>query len=224
VRSPLVSWVVFERLGGVGAYICARGGVQPAVVTGISCLTGIVGALLLALASQPVHVLVAGLVLLFSYTLDCVDGQLARSTGQATERGAWLDVIADAIVIAFVTVSLMYALLQDAGGSLSALLIAGAYGAARTVSLLTAAIVIRNSTGMRLDGTWAALRSAYVAATDTPVAYVALCSARLWPDALAVVVILYAALTLLQTAVSAEHFFKRQMRDRVPVAKEEVTP
>jgi phosphatidylglycerophosphate synthase len=224
VRSPLISWLVFERLGGAGAYLCARAGVSPAAVTVAGCLTGITGALLLALASEPLHALVAGLVLLFSYTLDCVDGQLARSTGRTSERGAWLDVVADAVVVAFVTVALTYALLLNGAGPLSALLIGGAYGASRTASLLTASIVIRNSTGMRVDGTWGLLRKAYVATTDTPVTYLAFCLARLWPDGLVAVIIVAAILTSVQTAVSAGHFFRQRPSDRIPTTATKVTP
>ncbi len=72
----------------------ARRGLTPDQVTSVSMLLGLAAAAGFALGSRPG--LVAGAVLLqLAFTLDCVDGQLARYTRRFTARGAWLDAIFD---------------------------------------------------------------------------------------------------------------------------------
>jgi hypothetical protein len=72
----------------------ARLGVSPNAVTVLSMVLGVVAAGLFALGSRPA--LVAGaLVLHAAFTLDCVDGQLARYTGAFSALGAYLDAVFD---------------------------------------------------------------------------------------------------------------------------------
>jgi hypothetical protein len=72
----------------------ARLGVSPNAVTVLSMVLGVVAAGLFALGSRPA--LVAGaLVLHVAFTLDCVDGQLARYTGAFSALGAYLDAVFD---------------------------------------------------------------------------------------------------------------------------------
>lgn len=205
--SPFLSQLLFERLGGVIAYVCARLGVPPAAVTVLSGATGIAGALVLASASDASGVLAAGLLLVLSYCLDCADGQLARATGMTSARGAWLDVAVDSIVIAFLTASLSSILPTDGRASIVGVVLAGGYGAARMLNLWTASVVRDDGGGFRLTGAPAALRAAYVAVIDTPVAYVLLCATRLDDLWFAVAVATLALMTLTQALVSAQHHF-----------------
>jgi phosphatidylglycerophosphate synthase len=207
VKSPLVSWMLFERIGGALAYPLARLGTPPAVATLLGGATGIIGALLLATAGDGGDAVLAAVVLLLSYSLDCTDGQLARATLRTSDMGAWLDVAVDAVVIAFITVALCYALLAGGDPPVLALLLAGAYGGSRTVSLLTSSRVQSGSGGMRLTGVSSLLRTAYVAAIDTPIAYVALCACRVVPDALRAGIIILTVMTATQTVVSAHAYF-----------------
>ena len=72
----------------------ARRGWTPNFVTSISMLVGVLAAL--AFATGDRWGLVLGAVLLqAAFTLDCVDGQLARYTRTFTPLGAWLDSIFD---------------------------------------------------------------------------------------------------------------------------------
>jgi CDP-alcohol phosphatidyltransferase-like enzyme len=72
----------------------ARRGLTPNQVTTVSLLVGLVAAA--AFATGDRWGLVAGAVLLqVSFTLDCVDGQLARYTLTFSSLGAWLDSIFD---------------------------------------------------------------------------------------------------------------------------------
>jgi hypothetical protein len=73
---------------------CARHGLTPNQMTTVSMAMGVVAAALFALGSRPG--LVGGAVVLqAAFTIDCVDGQLARYTRQFSKLGAWLDSIFD---------------------------------------------------------------------------------------------------------------------------------
>jgi phosphatidylglycerophosphate synthase len=208
VRSPLVSWILFERLGGLLAYAGARLSVGPGAVTLLGGAVGAAGAVLLATAHTLTAAAAAGAVLLVSYVLDCVDGQLARATGRTSALGAWLDVTIDAVVIAFTAAALAVALPADGTAPGVAVLLAGAYGASRVASLHTAARVSsEDGGGMRLTGTSALLRQGYVALMDTPVVYVALCASRPVPVAFRTVILVVTVMTVVQTVVSARHHF-----------------
>jgi phosphatidylglycerophosphate synthase len=72
----------------------ARRGLTPNVVTTVSMGVGVVAAAFFALGSRAG--LVVGAVLLqAAFTLDCVDGQLARYTRTFSKFGAWLDSVFD---------------------------------------------------------------------------------------------------------------------------------
>jgi phosphatidylglycerophosphate synthase len=72
----------------------ARHGLTPNQVTTASMLVGVLAAVAFALGSR--WGFVAGAVLLqVAFTLDCVDGQLARYTLTFTKFGAWLDSVFD---------------------------------------------------------------------------------------------------------------------------------
>jgi phosphatidylglycerophosphate synthase len=72
----------------------ARRGLTPNVVTTVSMAVGVAAACAFAVGSRAW--LVVGAVLLqAAFTLDCVDGQLARYTLTFTKFGAWLDSVFD---------------------------------------------------------------------------------------------------------------------------------
>jgi phosphatidylglycerophosphate synthase len=76
------------------ARFAARHGWTPNVVTTVSMAIGLVASAAFATGSRAG--LVAGAVLLqAAFTMDCVDGQLARYTRQFSKLGAWLDSIFD---------------------------------------------------------------------------------------------------------------------------------
>ena len=206
--SPPLSWAVFERIGGALAWGLARFRTPPAVPTLLGGAVGIAGAVALGAASDTGGQIAAGVLLLLSYALDCTDGQLARATHRTSARGAWMDVATDATVIGFVTAALSAALLAHGHGPMAAMLVAGAYGAARTVSLFTSTLVRSSDGGIRLTGLRSVLRSGYVALIDTPVGYLALCAARPSPSVLVAVVVILTVLTAGQALVSARHHFR----------------
>ena len=73
---------------------CARRGFTPNQVTTASLLTALLAATSAATGTR-IGFVVAGLLLLASFVLDCADGQLARYSLQYSTLGAWLDATFD---------------------------------------------------------------------------------------------------------------------------------
>ncbi|GAA3486761.1 hypothetical protein GCM10018987_08400 [Streptomyces cremeus] len=73
---------------------CARRGFTPNQVTTASLVTALIAAGCAATGTRGGYV-AAGLLLLFSFVLDCTDGQLARYSLQYSTMGAWLDATFD---------------------------------------------------------------------------------------------------------------------------------
>ncbi|WP_405824453.1 CDP-alcohol phosphatidyltransferase family protein [Streptomyces sp. NBC_01390] len=73
---------------------CARRGLTPNQVTTASLLTALIAAGSAATGTRGGYV-VAGVLLLVSFVLDCTDGQLARYSLQYSTLGAWLDATFD---------------------------------------------------------------------------------------------------------------------------------
>jgi hypothetical protein len=76
------------------ARFCARRGWTPNQMTTVSMVIGTLAAAAFALGTRPG--MVAGAILLqAAFTIDCVDGQLARYTRTFSKLGAWLDSVFD---------------------------------------------------------------------------------------------------------------------------------
>lgn len=73
---------------------CARRGLTPNQVTTASLITALIAAGCAATGTRTGYV-AAGVLLLFSFVLDCTDGQLARYSLQYSTMGAWLDATFD---------------------------------------------------------------------------------------------------------------------------------
>ncbi|GAU65641.1 hypothetical protein SSP35_02_00070 [Streptomyces sp. NBRC 110611] len=73
---------------------CARRGLTPNQVTTASLITALIAAGCAATGTRGGFV-AAGFLLLFSFVLDCTDGQLARYSLQYSTMGAWLDATFD---------------------------------------------------------------------------------------------------------------------------------
>jgi phosphatidylglycerophosphate synthase len=72
----------------------ARCGLTPNIVTSVSMVVGVLAALAFA-AGTRAWLVVGAVLLQAAFTLDCVDGQLARYTLTFTRFGAWLDSMFD---------------------------------------------------------------------------------------------------------------------------------
>ncbi|MFE9444155.1 DUF5941 domain-containing protein [Streptomyces sp. NPDC006602] len=73
---------------------CARRGLTPNQVTTASLITALIAAGCAATGTRGGFV-AAGILLIFSFVLDCTDGQLARYSLQYSTLGAWLDATFD---------------------------------------------------------------------------------------------------------------------------------
>ena len=73
---------------------CARRGLTPNHVTTASLLTALIAASCAATGTR-VGFIAAGVLLIASFVLDCVDGQIARYALQYSTLGAWLDATFD---------------------------------------------------------------------------------------------------------------------------------
>ncbi|WP_031481068.1 DUF5941 domain-containing protein [Streptomyces bicolor] len=73
---------------------CAHRGLTPNQVTTASLLTALIAAGCAATGTRGGFI-AAGLLLIFSFVLDCTDGQLARYSLQYSTLGAWLDATFD---------------------------------------------------------------------------------------------------------------------------------
>ncbi|MCF1510837.1 DUF5941 domain-containing protein [Streptomyces glomeratus] len=73
---------------------CARRGLTPNQVTTASLLTALIAAGCAATGTRGGFI-AAGVLLIFSFVLDCTDGQLARYSLQYSTLGAWLDATFD---------------------------------------------------------------------------------------------------------------------------------
>lgn len=73
---------------------CARRGLTPNQVTTVSLLTALIAAGCAATGTR-VGFVAAGVLLIASFVLDCVDGQIARYSLQYSTLGAWLDATFD---------------------------------------------------------------------------------------------------------------------------------
>ncbi|MGW1957459.1 DUF5941 domain-containing protein [Streptomyces sp. NPDC001920] len=73
---------------------CARRGLTPNQVTTASLVTALIAAGCAATGTRGGFV-AAGILLIFSFVLDCADGQLARYSLQYSTLGAWLDATFD---------------------------------------------------------------------------------------------------------------------------------
>ncbi|MDF3140785.1 MULTISPECIES: DUF5941 domain-containing protein [unclassified Streptomyces] len=73
---------------------CARRGLTPNQVTTASLITALIAAGCAATGTRGGFI-AAGVLLIFSFVLDCTDGQLARYSLQYSTLGAWLDATFD---------------------------------------------------------------------------------------------------------------------------------
>lgn len=66
-------------------------GISPNAITGLMILTGLAGAVVVALVAGIVGAIVSALLVQLYLLLDCVDGEVARWTGNTSTAGIYLD-------------------------------------------------------------------------------------------------------------------------------------
>jgi len=90
-------------------------GLSPNFISVMAIVSAMAGAALLAMGSYP-YMVAGAVVLVFSYLLDCCDGEIARYTGKYTAYGSYLEVLYSNVLYgaAFIGLSVgTYRLLGD---------------------------------------------------------------------------------------------------------------
>ncbi len=125
---PLKTAALAPAAGPVSAVV------SPTAITGLGLAVGLAAAGLAA-AGWWIPALVAWIV---NRLLDGLDGEVARATGSATDRGGYLDLTADAIVYAAVPLGVAAGLGQPSAWVAAGFLLAAFYVNIVTVILLSA--------------------------------------------------------------------------------------
>lgn len=109
----LYSETLSQRIGAAIAFLGAKAGLSPTIITLGNLALGLTTSITVALNADHVTPLGGILALLgwqIAYAMDCADGQLARVTGKTSPSGARVDVLCDvashiALVAALVLVA-----------------------------------------------------------------------------------------------------------------------
>ena len=96
VPSFLPTWMFFQRLGGVVAYVAFKLKIHPNIITIIGAILGTYGCFcFISYSSSFYSGIKLAILFSFVYILDCADGQNARSTNQTSSFGKYLDLFCD---------------------------------------------------------------------------------------------------------------------------------
>lgn len=170
--------------------VAALGRVSPNVITLLALAVGLAAA---GAAAQQLYGL--GLALwAINRILDGLDGAVARETGQQTDFGGYLDIVADFVVYAAVPIGLFLGQATLELGVSLALLLASFYVNGASWMYL-AAILEKRSAGAaaRGDLTTVAMPAGLIGGTETVAFYAAF---FLWPSAMRWLFLVMAALVL----------------------------
>jgi len=200
------TWYIFQRLGGVLAFIAYKIGLSPNMITLIGGLTG-------TYAIWQFSVLPLGLLetvhlsLLFSfvYILDCADGQLARATGKTTPIGKWFDIGVDFYLIILFPVGISIFIKSLHIGPNIDWMVMGL--------IIGRALVLITSSLKRSGGEDHHPSSSYVmkiiqSILDTPVFYLWICWARLNSEWLIISTVIFGGLYIIESIYLSRTFLK----------------
>ena len=137
----LVEVLFNRRLSTLFTRLLVRTRIIPNQVTWLSFFIILPGIYLLS-TGQRSGLIMAGLLIQLSFTLDCCDGEIARLRGLSSPLGAWLDGTLDRIAELLLFLALGQALVHqtgDPGAWLWALIAFAALAMTHIVTLMTAA-------------------------------------------------------------------------------------
>jgi phosphatidylglycerophosphate synthase len=178
--------------------LCAA--VHPLWFTACGVLLGLAAAASAAVGAA----LVSALLWLLNRVADGVDGPIARQRGEASDRGGYLDIVADTVVYAAVPLGL--ALRVDDAWPATAVLLAGFY--VNSVSwLYLSAVAERRARGAATTGetTTVHMPVGLVEGTETIVLYTAMLVLPQYFEVLAWVMAALVAVTVVQRVVGSRH-------------------
>ena len=76
--------------------LCENPLVTPNKLTFLSLVVGIIASMFFAMGHKP-FLVIGGMLVQFSFIIDCMDGQLARYRGKGSNFGAWFDRVTDRV-------------------------------------------------------------------------------------------------------------------------------
>jgi phosphatidylglycerophosphate synthase len=176
------TWHFSQRLGALLAYGAQRVGLTPNLVTGLSLLVSLFGVLCFVSLPLTAEAAFFSLILLqLGYGFDCADGQLARASGVSSEIGAWLDNVADLVVMSAMGLGCFcFMFLTKTADLAPALLSAWLFVLAHGIQNYTATrIRISTESRMVTKGWLSFVRFTVTTILDKPVALLLLCAFRL---------------------------------------------
>jgi len=200
------TWHIFQRLGGVLAFIAYKIGLSPNMITLIGGLTGTYAiwqfsVLPLGLL-ETVHL---SLVFSFVYILDCADGQLARATGKTSKLGKWFDIGVDFYLIILFPVGIsIYIKSLHIGPNIDWMVMGLIIG--RALVLITSSL--KRSGGEDHHPSSSYVKKIIQSILDTPVFYLWICWARLNPEWLIMSALFFGVLYIIESIYLSRTFFK----------------
>ena len=200
------TWYIFQRLGGVLAFIAYKIELSPNMITLIGGLTGTYAiwqfsVLPLGLL-ETVHL---SLMFSFVYILDCADGQLARATGKSTPIGKWFDIAVDLLLIVLFPLGIASLLLGSFSETDTNLMVSCLiFG--RALVLITSSL--KRSGGEDHHPSSSYLKKIIQSILDTPVFYLWICWARLNPEWLIMSALFFGVLYIIESIYLSRTFFK----------------
>jgi phosphatidylglycerophosphate synthase len=200
------TWHIFQRLGGVLAFIAYKIGLSPNMITLIGGLTGTYAiwqfsVLPLGLL-ETVHL---SLVFSFVYILDCADGQLARATGKTSKLGKWFDIGVDFYLIILFPVGIsIFIKSLHIGPNIDWMVMGLIIG--RALVLITSSL--KRSGGEDHHPSSSYVKKIIQSILDTPVFYLWICWARLNPEWLIMSALFFGVLYIIESIYLSRTFFK----------------
>lgn len=95
-KEGIADTLIFRKISIIITKYIVRTNLSPNSITFISFIIGLIAAYFLALGLWK-FLIIGGILVFISYTLDDVDGEVARLKKMGSAKGAWLDMIFDRI-------------------------------------------------------------------------------------------------------------------------------
>ena len=204
-----ITRIVSQRIGAVIAWLGARLGVTPNVITLFGSLVFLSAATLFAALPPGWSSAFVCLVMFqLGYGVDCADGQLARATGRTSRYGAWLDIACDYFRNVVLGAAVAAWLIRNGLHFGIGLVVAALFTAGAAIQLHTVTVIRQTGREARLQtqGIANGVRAMLTAFFDTATVLLILSLLRVTPTLLAAYV---AGLGFLYLAVATYQAHKR---------------
>jgi len=142
----IIGTLIIRKISRVITACLAGTKIGPIPINISSFVVGLTAAFFLALGEWR-YLVIGGILVLFSYILDNVDGEIARLKGMVTKKGGWLDTLFDRIVEGAIFFGICFGLYNQTNNPLIWM-----YGFIAIISVYMSEIV-PNITALQLEKT-----------------------------------------------------------------------